>query len=253
MSQERNGKIQSVERAVAILKCFQQEPQLGITEIGKMVNLPKSTVFGIVNTLLACEMLDQDKSTGKYRLGMECYHLGQHTNLDYRTAALPFLRNLVTEFGETANMVSHDGTHIIYIEKLESPNSMMRVCTTIGQRLPFYCSGVGRSILAFLSEWEIEKALASYDYAPYTDHTPRDAETVRRQLVQIRAQGYCVDREEFENDIICVGTPVFSPKHIPVAGISVSGPKFRMSESYQKQIAAVLMDYAGQISKRIFG
>ena len=252
MSDERGYKIQAVERAVNILRCFKQNPKLGIMDISKMVDLPRSTVFGIVDTLASMGMLARDKATSKYELGIEIYLLSLHSNLNLRTVVLPYLQKLVNQFGETANLVLHDGTHIIYIEKLESPHAM-RICTTTGQRLPFYCSGVGRSILAYLPEESIEAALASYDYAPYTPHTPADAAAVRRQLQEVRAMGYCIDDEEFESGILCVGTPILSPQKTPIAGISVSGPKSRMTPEVRQEIASVLREYAAGITRELYG
>jgi DNA-binding IclR family transcriptional regulator len=251
MSDDRGYKIQSVEKAVHILCCFKQEPKLGILDISKMVNLPKSTVFGIVDTLAALGMLTRDPISNKYELGIEIYLLSLHSNITLRNIALPYLRSLVAEFGETANLVTHDNTHIIYNEKLESPHAM-RICTTAGQKLPFYCSGVGRSILAYLPEEQINAALLSYDYAPYTPNTPRNAQAVFRQLEQIRQQGYCIDDEEFEVGILCVGVPILTPQKTPIAGISVSGPKSRMEADTCHRIASVLLDYAAKISKELY-
>ena len=251
MEEKKKKKIQSVERTVAILNCFKEEPKLGLTEISKMVSLPVTTVFGIVDTLTDCGLLSRDTTTSKYQLGIEIYRLSLHSNMNLRNIVAPYLQKLVTEFGETANLVEHDNSHIIYVDKLESSRAM-RICTTIGQRLPFYCSGVGRSILAFLPEEKIDSALQLYDYTPYTEYTVRNSEELRTQLRKIRQDGYCIDAEEFDVGIVCVGVPIFSPAGVPIGGISVSGPKTRMTPSIEYHIAEVLKDYAAQISKELY-
>ncbi len=251
MSEAKGYKIQVIERATDILRCFLGNPVLGIADISRMVNLPKSTVFGIVDTLVSCEMLTRDPITNKYQLGLQIFLLSLSTNTNLRTVVLPYLRRLVSDFGETANLVTHDDTHLIYLDKLESPHAM-RICTTIGLRLPFYCSGVGRSMLAFMPEKNIELAISSYDYKPYTQNTIRDAATLREQLKTIRQQRYCLDDEEFESGIFCVGVPILTPRGYPMAGISVSGPKPRMTEDVQARIIASLLDYSQQISDDLF-
>lgn len=252
MQDARSSKIQAVDRAVAILRCFKEKPKLGITELSRLMDLPTSTVFGIVNTLAADGMLSRDPASNKYELGIEVYLLSLYSNRNLRTIVLPYLRRLVDEFGETANLVVHDGTHAIYVEKMESPHAM-RICTVTGQRLPFYCCAVGRAILAFLPEEGIRAALDSYDYRPYTDNTPRDAAAVRRQLEQIRTQGYCMDDEEFEPGIVCFGAPILSPQGTPVAGISVSGPATRLQREAQTEIVERLREYARDIAAALGG
>lgn len=244
-------RIQSVERAVAVLRCFKQEPRLGITEISKMLGLHKSTTFGIVNTLLLCEMLCQDPETGKYQLGREIVRLGFHA--DPRGAVIkPILHQLVARFGETVNYVEHDNTHTLYCEKLESSHAM-RICTTIGQRLPFYCTGVGRAIMAYLPDSVAQAAADSYDYYPYTANTIRTSEALLRQLETVRRQGYCIDDEEFELGLICIGVPIFTPSGEPVAGISISGPKFRLTAEKASHIGEALIGYSQMISQALYG
>jgi len=244
--------IQSIQRAAEVLGCFKTDSLLGIGEISDRLGLHRSTTFGIVNTLTECRLLDRDPLSEKYKLGVELYHLIQHVNLNLRTVANPFLQRLVEEFGETANLVEHDNTHLIYIDKVESPHSM-RICTNIGLRLPFYCSGVGRSILAFLPEDVIERAVQSYDYHPYTAYTAKNAEVLKKQLKTIREQGYCIDDEEFDVGILCVGVPIYASNGIPIAGISVSGPKARMDEETIRRVTERLLSYSRSISKQLYG
>lgn len=248
MSEERGYKIQSIERACRILQCFKREPCLGITEISKQVGLSTSTVFGIVDTLASLGMLSRISDSNKYELGTEIFLLSLYTHRSLRTLAQPYLRRLVNEFEETANFVLHDGTHSIYSDKLESPHAM-RICTSIGQRIPFYASAVGRAILAYLPENEICNAVDSYDFRPFTENTVGNREELMQQLSDIRHDGYCVEKEEFEPGIFCIAVPIFSdPEKGPIAGISVSGPIARLNEEVQGRIVARLREYSREIS-----
>ena len=148
---DNNGKatIQSVDRAVAILKCFGQGDRLGITDISKRLGLHKSTVFGLVNTMASHRLLEKETDNDKYQLGIELFRLGANVQSGLRDVCLPRVRQLVEATGETVNLVVPDGTDVVYIEKRESPHSM-RICTSIGQRMPMYCTAVGKVILAFM-------------------------------------------------------------------------------------------------------
>ena len=95
--------IQSVSRAIDILRCFENRELLGITEIAEMTSLNKSTAFGIAATLLAEGLLEQDSETGRYRLGLELFRLGNLVNTSTRRLVVPELDQLVAELGETVN------------------------------------------------------------------------------------------------------------------------------------------------------
>lgn len=128
----------------------------------------------------------------------------------------------------------------------------MRVCSTIGQLLPFYCSGVGRAIMAFLPEHLITAALESYDYRPYTERTITNAEDLKKQLVVIRERGFAIDDEEFEKGTFCVGTPIFDSRRDPIAGISVSLPKIRVNDALLAKIADRLLTFSREITKELY-
>lgn len=248
MSEARGYKIQSIERACRILQCFKREPRLGITEISKQVGLSTSTVFGIVDTLASMGMLSRIADSNKYELGTEIFLLSLYTHRDLRTIVQPYLRRLVNEFEETANFVMHDGINSIYYDKMESPHAM-RICTSIGQKIPFYASAAGRSILANLPEEAIRSAVNAYDFVPYTDKTVRDVGQLMEQLSVIRRDGYCVEKEEFEPGIFCIAVPILSnAEKNPIASISVSGPVARLNDDVQTRIITRLKEYSREIS-----
>lgn len=221
--------IQSVKRAVDILRCFEAKELLGITEIAENTGLNKSTAFGIVATLTAEGLLEQDTSTGRYRLGLELFRLGNLVNTNIRRLVLPELEKLAQTLEETVNYVRPDGSDVVYLIKKESSHSM-RICTKIGQRLPMYCTAVGKAILTYLPENERTAILKTYQFTPYTENTVPNEDSLRLQLQDIMKVGYAIEREEFESGLVCVAVPVLGRNGYPVAAISCSGPKARMTE-----------------------
>ncbi|MBQ1281776.1 MAG: IclR family transcriptional regulator [Oscillospiraceae bacterium] len=221
--------IQSVDRAVQILRCFDGQELLGITELATTTNLNKSTAFGLVTTLTELGLLEQDTATGRYRLGLELFRLGSLVNADTRRLVMPSLEALTAELEETVNFVRPDGGDVVYLVKKESPHSM-RICTRTGQRLPMYCSAVGKVILAGLPAEEREEILRGFDYHAYTEFTRTTAETLRQDLADALRDGYALDREELEYGLICIAVPIRNRSGRPIAAISCSGPKVRMTE-----------------------
>ena len=242
--------IQSVERAINILKCFENSSELRGTEIGKMLGINKSTVFGLIRTLEKNNFLEQNKETGKYRLGFAVFQLGLLVNFDLKYIASPYVDELSKYTQETVNLVIRDGNYVLYIKKQESPHSM-RICTKEGQHMPIHCTAVGKSILAFLPDDEIEDILDSINYEKFTPNTLDSKEAVLKELPKIRESLLSYDREEFELGLFCVASPVFDSKGRPVGGVSVSGPITRMNEAALENISQRLLKATGEINARL--
>lgn len=243
--------IQAVERAVKILKCFEEQELLGVTEISGKTNLNKSTVFGLVTTLTETGLLEHDDATNRYRLGLELFHLGKCVSADTQRLVMPTMDALVAELEETVNFVRPDRSDVIYIVKKESPHSM-RICTRIGQRLPMYCTAVGKVILATMPPEEAETIIRGYTFAPFTDHTVPSPEKLREELEQIRKSGYAVDREELEYGLVCVAVPVADKSGRTLAAISCSGPKMRMTDEKIDECRKALQSQAKRLSELIY-
>ena len=221
--------IQSINRAIEILRCFESRELIGITELAESTGLNKSTAFGIVSTLAAEGLLEQDPSTGRYRLGLELFRLGNLVNTSTRRLVLPELEKLAQTLEETVNYVRPEGSDVVYLIKKESSHSM-RICTKIGQRLPMYCTAVGKAILSHLPDNRKDEIIRSYTFTPYTENTVQNESALRLQLQNILTCGYAVEREEFESGLICVAVPVLDSRGNPIAAISCSGPKARMTD-----------------------
>ena len=248
-----NGRttIQSVDRAIEILRCFEHEDELGITELGKRLGLHKSTVFGLVNTLVSNKLVEKAPGGDKYRLGIELFRLSANVRSGIREIGAPHIRQLVEATGETVNLVIPDGTDVVYVEKKESPHSM-RICTSIGQRMPMYCTAVGKTILAFMGEAERDAIIRDMELTPRTENTICTREELIAQLTKVRNSGYALDDEELEYGLVCVAVAVFNKHGEPVAALSVSGPKQRMGENKISGIYGELAAHSREISRQIF-
>ena len=247
---ERIAPIQSVERAIWILKCFEGHTELSLSEISRMLSLHKSTAFGLVSTLEAYRLLEQDQESGKYHLGIELFRLGNKVNIDLRSIVTPYLDRLVSICGETVNFVIPDGDCVVYLEKKESPHSM-RIATTLGQREPMYRTATGKAILSRLPLPVAQNVLECTKFERMTSNTLLSVHEVLRQLDESRRCGYAVDREELEYGLVCLGVAITDSTGQPVGAISVSGPAFRMTQENQRQFAEHLIDCSRQISSRL--
>lgn len=242
-----NRHIQSVDRALAILKCFQSQKEWSLTELSQALGLPKSTTSGIVTTLYDNGFLSRSKAGNKYVLGRMLYRLGTMAELDLRQIALPVLNSLVKYTSETVNLVVPDGNCVLYVDKIESPHSM-RISTTRGLRLPMNLTAVGKAILSRMPEEEAWRIARSLEYRPITDNSILSPERLMEQVQEASRRGYATDREELEYGLTCVGTCVVDCQGSPVGAISISGPTSRMDEGRLRDYADYLMNCCREIS-----
>ncbi|SHI17537.1 transcriptional regulator, IclR family [Sporobacter termitidis DSM 10068] len=239
--------IQSVSRAVAILKCFTGNPELGLAELSRMVGLHKSTTAGIVNTLKAEGFLEQNEKTGRLRLGLELFSLAVQARHGLSEICEPYLNSLLDFTGETVNLAVLDKTEIVYIAKKESSHSI-RISTSVGARLPVYCTAIGKSILAFMDRAKAEALLGRVVMTPYTDRTLTDRPALLAEMDRILNAGVAYDFEEYEQGVICIAAPLYYKKGDPIGAISVSGPTIRMDEAARKKITETLTGIAAQVN-----
>jgi len=251
---ERNNKaktVQSVERALAIMDALAQEGSpMKLSSISKQLGLNISTVHRLLNTLMVWRYVEQDPYMGKYRLGIKSFEIGNKAlySLDIRSVAKPFLKKLVDISNETANLAILVEGEVVYIDQVETHN-IIKMFASPGIRGPAYCTGSGKTLLASLNDYEVNRLARSFSFKSYTDKTITNLETLKKELTRIRQQGYALDLGEMEEDVRCVAAPVSNHEGKTVAAISLSGPRTRMSDQYlHESLVPLVIDTARQIS-----
>jgi DNA-binding IclR family transcriptional regulator len=245
-----NTIIQSLVRAITILKCFEDTQELGVTEISNKAELNKSTTFNIISTLERCGFLEKNENTSKYQLGIELFRIGTKVNADLRKIVLPYLEKTVFQFKETVNFVLRDDDHVVYMEKIESPYSM-RISTNVGGRLPINTTAVGKAILSGLPDDEWLAVINRLILVKFTDNTICDKNRLAEYIQKVKRIGYAEDFEELEIGLTCVAAPIFNYTGKSFAAISVSGPTSRMNDQIRAKIGKSLVEATQQVSKNL--
>lgn len=244
--------IQSVDRALKILELFSQEQsELSIKEISEMLELPKSTVHGLVSTLKFRGYLSQDISTEKYSLGLRLFELGNlvKSKTELIKISLPYIHQLVKKVNETVHLVILDGNEALYVEKVEGTQGL-RMYSQVGKRAPMHCTGVGKGILAFLNKERRDEIISQIELKAYTENTLVNVDDLIRDLEIARKNGYAVDDEEIEIGLKCIAAPIFDYKNNPVASISCAGPKSRINKK-EELIVKEIKNVANDISQKL--
>jgi DNA-binding IclR family transcriptional regulator len=246
---KESNRVQSVERAVALLRSFTEaEPELGVTELARRLDLHKSTVSRILATLQAEGLVGRNPDTGRYRLSLGLISLAGVAlgGLDVRAVAQPHLNKLVEVSQETVNVTVLDGRDCVNIERARSPQPI-RYVGWIGRRTPLHCTAAGKVLLAYMMP-DARQALLRPPLTAYTEKTITTIETLERSLVEVQGRGYAIVHEEFEEGFSSIAAPVCSHDGQVVAAVSISGPTYRLGPEAMASLAQPLLQITGQIS-----
>lgn len=242
--------VQSVDRALSILEVFCQHEELGVTEISKIIELNKSTTYGLLNTLYENGYVDKN-SNGRYCLGLKLLELGQYVQkrLDVRNIARPFLEELCEKYDETIHLVLCYRGGAYYVDKVESARSIVNI-TQVGKKVALNASSVGKIILAYMpiEQQEIELAVPLKSYTPNTITDPIE---LRKHIELVRKNGYALDMEEIELGIRCVGAPLRNYSGSVIGAFSCSAPATRVSSEKLSEIIEAVKETSVKISEKL--
>ena len=133
----------------------------------------------------------------------------------------------------------------------ETGMELLSIITKIGDIEPFYCSAVGKAILAFLPEDEQNTIIDSLKMEKKTQNTITEKEQLLEELARISTKGYAVDNEEFHPGVRCLGVPIFDHRGRVVASLGISGPVNRIRLDKVEEYTSSMKDIALQISKKL--
>lgn len=244
--------LSSVRNAARLLKQFSsREREFGVSELARRLALGKSTVHRLVSTLAAEHLLEQNADNGKYRLGLAVYDLGAAvaTHLDLHEAVVPPMERLRNATGETVQVAVLDGREVVYVERLDSPNTL-RLFLDVGRRNWAHCTATGKCLLAYLSDHELNRTLDGWKLPGVTPDTVTSTSKLRRELAAIRRRGYAENLNESEMGVLSVAAPIRDLHGGVVAAMSVAGPAARM-EPILGKIAAAVVESAASASRRL--
>lgn len=241
---EEKNPIQVADRLFGVLELLAEKGAMGLMEISKEMNLNKSTVHRILNSLIYMGYVKQNDMTSQYMLTYKICTLSERIlkSVDLVDLAHPFLKELSFRTGETVHLVQRDGTNAVYIDKVETDTNTVRLISSIGKTIPLYCSGVGKAMLAGMEESSVRKIWNFSEIKAYTDKTIVDIDSLLRELKIIRERGYSVDDEENEIGVRCVAVALDDYRGKPNYAISISAPEIRMKEERMRELAGMLLE-----------
>jgi IclR family transcriptional regulator, acetate operon repressor len=211
-----------VRRLAAVLDAFlAKDVFLGVNEIARRTQLPKSTVSRLVKEMQEAGFLE--RRAEKLGLGLQMFEWGERASRgrSIRDVALPFMADLREATRQTIHLAVLDGTEVVYVEILRREDAP-RLPSKVGGRLPAHATGVGKALLAASRPEVTEQAIAA-GLVAVGPRTIRNADLLRQQIRRAAVNGIAYEHEESAAGVICVASAVLDAEGVPVAALSASG------------------------------
>lgn len=236
---EEKNPIQVADKLFLVLETLAKTGPIGLTELCREINLNKTTVHRILNSLLYMGYVRQDTVTARYGLTFKIWDIASQllSKIDIVEEARPHLKKLAAITGETVHLVQIEDLHATYIAKEESESSV-RLVSMVGKSIPLYCSGVGKALLADMTDEKIREIWQQSDRRQLTKHTILDFSAFMSEIRATRQRGYAMDNEEYELGVRCIAATIANIQHSPQFAFSISAPIHRMDETRMHEIAA---------------
>lgn len=220
----------SVLTALRVFEEVAMAQPIGLSELSKRLNTPKSTVQRCLKTLAEADWLRPAAgSAGQWVITGRAFSLGSAMSSgdDLRDVALPELNRLQSETGETIHLAVPDGNELVLIERLDSAHQL-RAFLALGTRLPLHAASTGKAYLASLPDIQVEEFLST-DLSSPTEHTVTDPAALRQEIAEIRTRGYAVTEQGLHEGIAAVAVALRGRGGSVRGCFSISGPALRLT------------------------
>jgi IclR family acetate operon transcriptional repressor len=227
------GSVQSLERAIAVLRTIAEADGLSLTEVARLADLAPSTTYRMLTTLQASGFAEFEESSQLWFVGVESFRIGsaflRRRKLSERGHSI--IQGLMVETGETANIALTEREGVVFVTQAET-HEPIRAFFRPGTRSPYHASGIGKAALAFMADEQRRVLLNRLSLERFTPKTLCTVGQLEADLAETRSRGYALDDEERHLGMRCIAAPVFDEFGAPIGGLSVSGPTVRVDSAF---------------------
>ncbi len=248
-----NNPIQSAERIFHVLEFLAESGPTSLTELSEELRLSKSTTHRMLLSLCMMGYVRKDDVSGKYELTFKLLEIAGRVleRVDILPIAHRYLEQLMRQTHETVHFVQRDGNSLVYVDKVESDANSIRMVSRIGLRLPMFCTGVGKAMLAEMPLNQVEEIWNHSSIRAYTQHTITNLDQLLLELEWIRSHGYALDNEENELGVRCIAACVHDFSGKANNAFSVSAPISRMSDDRIRELSAFVLNTKKELSREL--
>jgi IclR family acetate operon transcriptional repressor len=253
MEKDLTGRIQSVDRAMAVLETLGREAGgCRLTDLARKTALSLTTTHRLLTTLQQRRFVQFSRSDNLWHIGLGAYTVGSAFFNESNVVAFagPFLRRLRDQTRETANIGIVEGHQIVLMDQAVS-RDCRGVVSAIGAKTPMTASGMGKAVLSSYPTNDVLALVKRCGLTRLTAKTLVRLEDLSAELNKIVLSGYSIDNEEHKPGLRCVAAPVYNDRREVVCAISVSGPPSRITEDRLPNLTTIVMQTAAEFSRAI--
>jgi DNA-binding IclR family transcriptional regulator len=228
--------------------------QNGLTarELSQLLGAPRTSVADLLKVLENKGFVAPTAEGHGWRLDFRVAQLGNAYLHEFsvREVGRAAMRELSRRTGLTTQMAVLDHSDIVYIERQDASRRLSEphVITDIGSRLPAYCTSLGKAMLAFLPDDEVDRLYSAGQLVPRTKNTITSVARLKSELAAVRRRGYAVDLEETTEGVVCIGSPILGADGRAEAAISVAGLRAGMPATAIENFGRTVARTASQVS-----
>jgi DNA-binding IclR family transcriptional regulator len=243
---QRHGEpVKSAYRTVELLELLADTPdRLTLAELQRRLGVPKSSLHGLLHTLVARGWVDE--SRGGYAIGLRALRIGA-AYLDHDPmvrSAGPLLAGLQRQLDETIHLARLDGSDVVYLASRESQHHL-RVVSRIGRRLPAHTTALGKALLAARSTAEVDSLLPETLVA-LTPDTVTDRRALHAELAETRLRGWAYESGQNTPGLCCFAVAIPST-HPAAYALSCSIPLARLTDEHRRNVVTALTECADEL------
>ncbi len=246
--------VQALDRALGLLSILATSPGLTLSDLAASSGQAVATVFRALVTLQAHGMVELEETGQTWHVGPGAFRVGsaflRRTKVVERARAA--MDGLMRDTGETANLGVEVGDQVLFLSQVET-HQAIRAFFPPGTIAPMHVSGIGKALLAWYPEEKVRGILARRGLERFTSLTHTSEVALLRDLARTRERGFAIDDQERAEGMRCVAAPIFNSHGEPVAGLSVSGPAFRMGLSDATRLGTLVRTAADRVTEATGG
>jgi len=242
--------VSSLAKGLRILELIAEKGALTASQVAAYMQTNRAASHRFISTLRDLGYVEKT-GDGKFTLSFKTLELGikKLDRFEIRQYAHPYMQEVALAFKETVNLGHWDGGAVVHLDKINS-TEILRMDLGLGAQAPAYCTGLGKAILAYLPEVELDMYLQSVKFEAYTANTIITPESLLDEIARIRSSGYAVDNEELSIGLRCIAAPIIDYTGRPSYAMSVSGPTQRMSDERLQMIQETLLSVCRRLASK---
>jgi DNA-binding IclR family transcriptional regulator len=252
MTPVKSHSAPALDRGLSLLELL-AESRMGLTpaEAARKLVMPRSSMHSLVHTLERRGYVVRRSGTHRYRLGLKLFSMANLALSERHLLheATPLMYKLMQQSGLTVHLAVMERGEAIIMQKVSPPGQFR--ATWVGKRLDLHCSGVGKALLAALSDEEFQAIVKNYGFTRYNENTITSVRRLREEMARTRVAGYAFEDEEGELGFRCIGAPILDESGRPAAAVSIAGTTDDITPNTLSAMAKMVQIAARQISSAL--